>query len=59
MGMNNGIETLVSQAAGANDLKLCGIYLNRGRFLLVLLLIPITCALMNIKPLLILLGQNE
>lgn len=57
--MNNAIETLVSQAAGAKDLKLCGIYLNRGRYLLTLFLIPITCILLYVEPLLVMLGQNK
>ena len=28
--MNEAIETLVSQAFGSNNLRLCGMYLNRG-----------------------------
>lgn len=58
-GMNNAIETLVSQAAGAKDLKLCGVYLNRGRYLLAVFLIPITCILLKVEPLLVFLGQDE
>ena len=30
VGLNAAIETLTSQAFGAGDLRLCGIYLNRG-----------------------------
>ena len=29
MGMNMAIGTLVSQAAGAGNLEMCGVYLNR------------------------------
>ena len=32
-GLNGALETLVSQAYGANDKHLCGIYLQRGRFI--------------------------
>ena len=31
-GINSSLDTLVSQAAGAKDLQMCGVYLNRGRF---------------------------
>ena len=34
VGLNSAQETLTSQAFGANNLRLCGIYLNRGTFLL-------------------------
>ena len=55
-GMNSSIETLVSQAAGAKDLKLCGIYLNRGRFLILVFLVPIIFILLNIESTLVKLG---
>lgn len=37
IGMNSAMETLVSQAYGANNLELCGIYLWRGRIGLLIL----------------------
>ena len=36
-GLNSAAETLVSQAVGAKDFRLCGLYLNTGR-------VVITCA---------------
>ena len=40
IGLNAAQETLTSQAYGAGNLKLCGIYLNRGRFILIAFFIP-------------------
>ena len=34
IGLNAAQETLTSQAFGANNLRLCGIYLNRGTLIL-------------------------
>ena len=33
-GLNAAQETLTSQAYGSGNLRLCGLYLNRGRFIL-------------------------
>ena len=41
IGLNSAQETLTSQAFGAGNLELCGIYLNRGRFILVAFFIPL------------------
>ena len=41
MGLNAAQETLTSQAFGHGDFKLCGIYLNRGRLILVAFFIPL------------------
>ncbi len=30
VSLNSGLEILVSQAVGANNLEICGHYLNRG-----------------------------
>ena len=38
-GLNCAQETLTSQAFGANNLRLCGIYLNRGTVILTLFFI--------------------
>ena len=32
-GLNGSLETLVSQAYGAKNMHLCGVYLQRGRLL--------------------------
>ncbi|MFO0116865.1 MAG: MATE family efflux transporter [bacterium] len=44
-GMNTALETLVSQAYGANEPKLCGQHLNRMRLILLILFIPVCLAL--------------
>ena len=40
-GLNGAFETLVSQAKGAEKTELCGIYLNRGRFMIILCFMPV------------------
>jgi multidrug resistance protein, MATE family len=46
-GMNSSLDTLISQASGSGNKELCGVYLNRGRFVMLVLFIPITCLLLN------------
>jgi len=41
IGMNCALDTLISQAAGQNNVELCGVYLNRGRFICTLLFLPV------------------
>ena len=36
IGLNTAQETLTSQAFGAGNIHLCGVYLNRGRYILIL-----------------------
>ena len=43
IGLNSAQETLTSQAYGRGDLHLCGVYLNRGLFVLITFFF--TCAL--------------
>ena len=45
MGMNGAVETLVSQAYGANHIRLCGVYLNRGRAINIAFFIPLAVIL--------------
>ena len=40
-GINSALETLVSQAFGAKNIELCGIYLQRGRIVTLLFSVPI------------------
>lgn len=47
------MDTLISQAAGGGNYELCGVYLNRGRFLMSLMFIPITIVLMNSERILV------
>jgi Na+-driven multidrug efflux pump len=54
--MNQVIEVLVSQAYGNSNKELCGVYLNRGRFMQILLYLPITYVVLNISQFYIKLG---
>ena len=40
MGLNSGLETLVSQAKGSGNIELCELYLQRGRGIVSLAFIP-------------------
>lgn len=41
LGLNSALDTLVSQSAGSANLELCGVYLNRGRFVMTLFFVPL------------------
>ena len=58
VGLNSSIETFVSQAAGAKNLELCGVYLNRGRFIMTCAYVPISFVLMQSKSILLYFGQD-
>ena len=55
-GFNAALDTLVSQAVGAGKIEQVSVYLNRGRFIMTLLFVPITLFLLNSKQILIKLG---
>ena len=57
-GMGGALDTLISQAYGSGNLKLCGVYLNRARVITTLAFIPVTIVLLNTKSLLLFLGQD-
>ena len=44
-GLNQAQQTLVSQAYGYGNLSLCGVLLNRGRIILILIFVPLTMVL--------------
>jgi multidrug resistance protein, MATE family len=56
--MNGAIETLVSQSFGAEDLSMCGVYLNRSRYVTVLFFIPLALGLTQTEKILRYLDQN-
>ena len=58
VGLNSGLETLVSQAYGANNVRLCGIYLQRARVCMTLLFIPVFFIFYYGEVILKALGQN-
>lgn len=58
MGLNTALETLVAQAYGADQLDLCGKYLNKQRFILVLWFMPLLFFLSYSESMLLWLGQD-
>ena len=58
VGMNGALETLVSQAFGANQLKLCGVYLNRARVINTAISLPLMGVMFFTKPILSVFGQQ-
>jgi Na+-driven multidrug efflux pump len=48
-GAGRGLDTLHTIAYGAGDLHLCGVYLNRGRFLVTLVFIPVALLLYSLS----------
>ena len=57
VGLNATQETLTSHAYGSGQLKLCGVYLNRGRFINLAFFLPLALTLVTFaEPLLIALG---
>mmetsp|Transcript_19650 Transcript_19650/g.23293 ORF Transcript_19650/g.23293 Transcript_19650/m.23293 type:complete len:83 (-) Transcript_19650:1132-1380(-) len=41
IGLNTAQESLTSQSFGAGNLRLCGLYLNRGSFILIAFFVPL------------------
>jgi MATE family multidrug resistance protein len=56
IGLNGALETLCSQAAGNGELKLCGIYLNRGRLVILMSTVPIALILSSSETILVAIG---
>lgn len=54
--MSGALDTLIPQSFGSGNLILSGIYLNRGRFVLLASAIPIGFVLFNSETILIALG---
>ena len=59
MGMNGAMETLVAQAYGAGQLKLCGIYLNRAFVINTVIQVPLMVLALFSKQILLAIGQSE
>ena len=58
LGLNSTLDTLVSQAGGSGDLELCGVYLNRGRFMMTCLFVPIVFMATKVEAVLVFLDQD-
>ena len=57
-GMNTALETLVSQAYGAGEMRLCGEHLNRMRLILLIMFIPVCLTLTFSEQILLFLRQD-
>ncbi len=55
-GINDAQSTLTSHAYGANNLHLCGVYLNRGKLILISVYLPLAVGLLFSKQTLMALG---
>jgi Na+-driven multidrug efflux pump len=53
IGMNMAQDTLISQSMGQGNLELCGVYLNRSRFIITCLFIPVIAIVFNIEAVLV------
>ena len=59
MGLNFAFDTFSSQAKGAGNMDLVGVYLNRARLINFLVFIPIYFILGHTSQALVAIGQNE
>ena len=57
-GFSTALDTLQSQAAGAGNFELCGVYLHRSRVVLSIIFVPILIVLLNSESILLKLGQD-
>ena len=57
-GLNSALETLVSQAFGAGELTMCGVYLNRGRLIFSVYFLVALIVIINADRILSFLGQD-
>lgn len=59
LGMNGALETFVSQAYGNGKLYMCGVYLNRARFIISLMFLPMYLVLSQGEAILVSIGQDK
>ena len=59
-GSTRGMDTYQTAAYGAGDMHLCGVYLNKGRFFLTLVYIPLALLILIFsEPLTLLFTRDE
>uniref|UniRef100_A0A1I8HYF4 Multidrug and toxin extrusion protein n=1 Tax=Macrostomum lignano TaxID=282301 RepID=A0A1I8HYF4_9PLAT len=58
LGLSTGCDTYFAQTYGSAYRKRVGLYLQRSLIVMYMFLIPVYCLHLNIKPLLLLLGQD-
>ena len=56
---NGALDTLIPQAYGQKDLRLCRVYLNRQLYMTTYVFIALAIPLVLVKPALIGIGQSE
>ena len=59
IGLSNALTTLVSQSYGQKEYRLCGIYLNRARLLMIILFFALLIPFQFAKHAFMLLGLDE
>jgi multidrug resistance protein, MATE family len=57
-GLNGTLETFVAQSYGAGDERMCGVYLNRARTILTVVLLPVAIAFFFSDSILVACGQD-
>lgn len=57
-GFSAAMDTLQTQAAGAGNFELCGVYLHRARVIITGLFLVIIVLLLNVEKPLVMLGQD-
>ena len=57
-GLNGALETLVSQAFGAHKYEACGVFLNRGKLVASLVMIPLVVIYLCSESILVALHQD-
>jgi MATE family multidrug resistance protein len=58
-GLNSALATLVSQSYGQGNLRMCGVYLNRARIVVISCFIPLIFVLLYAKDLFLLLNLDH
>jgi multidrug resistance protein, MATE family len=58
-GFNMTLNTVVSQAFGFGDYRMCGIYLNRARIIVSIIYVPLSLFLLQTERIFILVGFDR
>lgn len=58
-GINMTLNTVVSQAFGFGDYRMCGIYLNRARIIVSIIFVPLSLFLLQTERIFILVGFDR
>ena len=59
MGVDQALDTLISQTYGQKNLHLCGIYLNRARFVNIIIFVLLLPLLLKTEDILVYIGMNS